>query len=77
MNYTQLLASDPVYIFYVLLVSQQVNLSGRIIKALKKVCASNLTPVMILHNFPERVRAFIAKDNAYEFMITITVTPAY
>lgn len=32
---------------------------------------------MILHNFPERVRAFIAKDNAYEFMITITVTPAY
>ena len=77
LNYTQMFASDPDFIFYALSVMQQLNLQSQINIAMKKVCAGHLTAGMLSHNFSERVKEFIAKDDAYHFMNTIKGTPAY
>ena len=77
LNYTQLFASDPGYIFYALSTSQQLKLTSKINIALKNVCESNFNAGMISQNFSERVRDFIASDHAYQFLSTIKGTPVY
>ena len=68
LNYSQLFASDADYIFYALSISQQLKLTSRINIALKRVCAPNLTAVMLSQKFSEKVRDIIASDHAYQFM---------
>lgn len=65
LNYTQLFASDPDYILYSLVVSQQDKLTGRISVALKKVYANNLTAGMVLKDFSDMIIAFKVSVNAY------------
>ena len=65
LNYTQLFASDPDYIMYSLVVSQQDKLTGRISVALEKVYANNLTAGMILKDFSDMIIAFKVSVNAY------------
>ena len=77
LNYTQLFASDPDYIFFALSVIQQSKLQSQINIAMKKCCGSSLTAGMLSQNFSERVKSFVVKDDAYHFMNTIKGTPAY
>ena len=77
LNYTQLFASEADYIFYALSVTQQLKLNSRINIALKKVCGGQLTAQMLTNNFLETVKAFLSKDEAYQFMGNIKGTPAY
>jgi len=44
---------------------------------MQKVRADGLTAGMISSNFKERVKSFIASDDAFAFMNTLKGTPAY
>ena len=77
LNYTQLFASDPDFIFFALSITQQLKLKSQINVPMKKVCSGNLTAGLLSQNFSESVKSFIVKDEAYHFMSTIKGTPAY
>ena len=77
LNYTQLFASDPDFIFFALSITQQLKLKNQINVAMKKVCSGNLTAGLLSQIFSERVKSFMVKDEAYHFMSTIKGTPAY
>ena len=77
LNYTQMFASDPDYIFYALSVTQQSKLNSRINIDLRKVCGGELTAGMLPQNFSETVKSLIAKEKAYCFINTIKGTLAY
>ena len=57
LNYSQLFASDPDYIFFALSVIQQSKLQSQINIAMKKSCGSSLTASMLSQNFSERVKS--------------------
>ena len=73
LNFRQLFASDPDFIFF----AQQLKLKSQINVAMKKVFSGNLTGGLLSQNFSERVKSFTVKDEAYHFMSTIKGTPAY
>ena len=77
LNYTQLFASDPDFMFFALSITQQLKLKSQISVPMKKVCSGNLTAGLLSQNFSESVKSFIVKDEAYHFMSTIKDTPAY
>ena len=66
-------ASDPDYVFFAVLLTQQMKLQSQINIALKKVCTGRVTAGMLSHNFSDTVKSFIANDEAYHFMNTIKV----
>jgi len=77
LNYTQKFASDTDYIFFAHAVNQHLNLNSRINIAMQKVRADGITAGMMSSNFKERVKSFIASDDAFTFMNTLKGTPAY
>jgi len=77
LNYTQRFAADSDYIFYALSVTQSLKLISQINIAMKKVCSGNITAGMLSQDFIQRVKTFINKDEAYQFMSNIPGTPAY
>ena len=77
LNYTQIFASDPDYIVFVLSVTQQLKLQSQINIAMKKVCSGHLTAGVLSQNFSEKVKSFIVNNEAYHFMNIIKGTPAY
>ena len=56
---------------------QSVNLNNQIIIAMRKVASDNLTAGMLCSNFKEKVKDFVASDQAFTFMSGIKGTPAY
>ena len=77
LNYTQIFASNPDYIFFALSVTQQLKLQSQINIAMKKVCRGHLTAGVLSQNFSETVKSFIVNNEVYHFMNTIKGTPAY
>ena len=77
LNYTQLFASDSDYIFYALSVTQSLKLISQVNIAMKKACSGNLTAGMLSQDFLKRVKSFVSKNEAYQFMSNIPGTPAY
>ena len=77
LNYTQLFASDSDYIFYALSVTQSLKLISQVNIAIKKACSGNLTAGMLSQDFLKRVKSFVSKNEAYQFMSNIPGTPAY
>ena len=77
LNYRQRFASESDYIFFAHSVYQQLCMNSRINIAMRKVCSNRLTAGMLSQNFKERVKDFVANDEAYSFMKTIKGTPAY
>ena len=76
LNYTQKFSSDSDYIFFVHSGMQKLNLSNHINIAMRKVTSSQLTSGVLGSNFNEKVKEFIASDQAFTFMNT-KGTPAY
>ena len=56
---------------------QKLNLSNQINIAMRKVTSSQLTAGMLSTNFNEKVKEFIASNQAFTFMNSIKDTPAY
>ena len=77
LNYTQLFASDPDFIFFALSIIQQLKLQSQINVAMKKVCSGSLTAGVLSQKYLERVKSFIVKDKVYHSISTIKSTPAY
>ena len=77
LNYTQKFSSDSDYIFFAHKIMQSVNLNNQINIAMRKVASNNLTAGMLCSNFKEKVKDFIASDQAFTFMSGIKGTPAY
>ena len=46
-------ASDPDYVFFAVLLTQQMKLQSQINIALKKVCTGRVTAGMLSHNFSD------------------------
>ena len=67
-NYTQLFASDPDYTFFALSMTQHFKFQSQINVRMKKLCSGNLTAGVLLQILSERVKSFIAKDEACHFM---------
>ena len=55
----------------------KLNLKNQIKVAMHKVCLDKLTAGMLTGDFKEKVREFIATDQAFSFMSCIKGTPAY
>ena len=77
LNYTQRFAADSDYIFFAQSVLQHLNLNGSINIAMKKIKADGLTAGTLSQDFKERIKSFVANDEAYNFMNTVKGTPAY
>ena len=77
LNYTQKFSSDSNYIFFAHSVMQKLNLSNQINIAMRKVTSSQVTAGMLSSNFNEKVKEFIASDQAFTFMNSIKGTPAF
>ena len=56
---------------------QNLNLSNQINIAMRKATSSQLTVGMLSSNVNEKVKHFIARDQAFTFMNSIKGTPAY
>ena len=56
---------------------QKLNRSNQINIAMRKVTSNPLTAGMLSSNFNEKVKEFIASDQAFTFMNSIQGTPAY
>ena len=76
LNYTQKFSSDSDYIFFAHSVMQKLNLSSQINIAMRKVTSSQLTAGMVSSNFNEKVKEFIASNQALTFMNSIKGTLA-
>ena len=77
LNYTQKFSSDSDHIFFAQSVIQKLNLSNQTNIAMTKVTTSQLTTGMLSSNFNEKIKVFIASDQAFTFMNSIMKTPAY
>ena len=77
LNYAQIFASDPDYIFFALSVTQQLKLQSQINITMKKVCSGHLTAGVSSQIFSETAKSFIVNNEAYHFMNTTNGTPAY
>ena len=49
LNFTQMFASDPDYVFFALTVTREMKLQSQINIALKKVCTGRITSGMLSH----------------------------
>ena len=67
-NHIQLFASDPDYKFFALSITQHFKFQSQINVRTKKVCIGNLTTGVLFQILSERVKSFIAKDEARHFM---------
>ena len=56
---------------------QKLNRSNQINIAMRKVTSNPLTAGMLSSNFNEKVKEFIASDQAFTFMNSIKGTPAF
>ena len=56
LNYAQIFASDPDYIFFELSVTQQLKLQSQINIDMKKVCSGHLTAGALSQNFSETAK---------------------
>ena len=77
LNYTQKFASDADYICFVHSILQQLSHKEEMGVAMKKVAGSALTAGLLNDNFKERVKEFVASDQAYNFINAIKGTPGY
>ena len=77
LNYTQKFSSDSDHIFFAQSVIQKLNLSNQTNIAMTKVTPNQLTTGMLSSNFNEKIKVFIASDQAFTFMNSIMKTPAY
>ena len=77
LSYTQKFSSHSDYIFFAHSVMQKLNRSNQINIAMRKVTSNPLTAGMLSSNFNEKVKEFIASDQAFTFMNSIQGTPAY
>ena len=77
LNYTQKFSSDSDNLFFAHKIMQSVNLNNQINIAMRKVASNNLTAGMLCSNFKEKVKGFIASDQAFTFMSGIKGAPAY
>ena len=77
MNYIQKFYSDSHYIFFAHKVMHSVNLNNQTNIAMRKVESHKLTAVMLSCNFKNKVKYFIASDQAFTFMNDIKGTQAY
>ena len=77
LNYTQKFSSDSDHIFFAQSLIQKLNLSNQTNIAMRKVTPSQLTTGMLSSNFNEKIKVFIASDQAFTFMNSIMKTPAY
>ena len=73
LNYTQIFAADPDYIFFALYLTQQLKLQSQINIAMKKVCSGHLTAGVLSQKISEKVKSFIVNNEAYHFMNTLKV----
>ena len=76
LNYTQKQSSDSDYIFFAQLVIQKLNRNSQINIAMRKATSNQLTTGMLSSNFNEKVKEFIASDEAFTFMNSMKGTPA-
>ena len=77
LNYTQKRSSHSDYIFFAQLVIQKLNRNSQINIAMRKANSNQLTTGMLSSNFNEKVKEFIASDEAFTFMNSMKGTPAY
>ena len=77
LSYTQKFSSHSDYIFFAHSVMQKLNRSNQINIAMRKVTSNPLTAGMLSSNFNEKLKEFIASDQAFTFMNSIQGTPAY
>ena len=54
-----------------------MNMTGRINISMQKVKTNKLTAGMLIQNFKDTIKTFIAIDEAYSFMSSTKGTPAY
>ena len=76
LNYTQKQSSDSDYIFFAQLVIQKLNRNSQINIAMRKATSNQFTTGMLSSNFNEKVKEFIASDEAFTFMNSMKGTPA-
>ena len=77
LNYTQKFSSDSDYIFFAQSVIEKLNLGNQTNTAMRKVTSNQLTACMLSRNFNEKIKEFIASDQAFTFKNSIKGTPAY
>ena len=77
LNYTQKRSSHSDYIFFAQLVIQKLNRNSQINIAMRKPTSNQFTTGMLSSNFNEKVKEFIASDEAFTFMNSMKGTPAY
>ena len=77
LNYTHKFFSDSDHIFFAHKVMQSVNFHNQINIAMRKVTSDKLTAGMLSSNFKDKVKDFIASDQAFTFMNSIKGAPAY
>ena len=77
LNYTQKRSSHSDYIFFAQLVIQKLNRKCQINIAMRKPTSNQFTTDMLSSNFNEKVKEFIASDEAFTFMNSMKGTPAY
>ena len=77
LNYNQLFASDPDYIFFACSVLQELHLQNSINFALKKVTSMPITAGTLSENYNEQINNIVAHERGFSFMNTVKGTPAY
>ena len=77
LNYSQKFSSDADYIFFAHSIVQQLSLKEQINIAMKKVSGTSITAKSLNENFKEKVKQFVASDQAYTFMNSLKGTPTY
>ena len=77
LNYTQKFSSDSDYIFFAQSVIEKLNLGNQTNTAMRKVTSNQLTACMLSRNFNEKIKEFIASDQAFTFKNSIKGTTAY
>ena len=76
-NFTENSSFDSDHIFFVQSVIKKLNLSNHINIAMRNVTSNQLTAGLLSSNFNEKIKEFIASDQAFTFMNNIKGTPAY
>ena len=77
LNYTQKFSSDSDSIFFAQSDMQKLNFSSQTNIAMRKITSNQLTTGMLSSNFNEKIKEFIASEQALTFMNSIIGTPAY
>ena len=77
LNFKQILAADPDYIFFARSIVEQCHLKSSINIALQKIRCSELTASSIKGNCKDSIKQLSANDNTFSFMSSVKGTPAY